>query len=104
MFVFLGALAFMFFSSSSEEKTKLLYVLHIPDKAVKGTSTQRAEDISSQIKSDIASSAAVLKEQVLNVRVADALGEFHRIQKIPRDINSLKEFAQDQLTNLLKKK
>jgi hypothetical protein len=104
MLAFLGGLVFLFFRSSSEEKTRFLSLLHLPDQGVKGAATTRADTISNQIKSDVSSSAASLKDQVLNVKVSDALGEFNRIQKIPRDIHSLQNFAQTQVSHFLKEK
>jgi len=86
-------------------KNQALALLHIPDtSSVKGASTQRAQEISDKFKSDLGSEFENIASQAMNLKAADAINGLSRLQKIPRDINSIKQFTQEQIKTYTKKK
>lgn len=68
---------------------------------VKGASTDRAQEISQEIGSDINEHVNDAKEQALQVNVKDVIDFFGRFQKIPEDVTNAKEYVQDQVSSVL---
>ncbi len=85
-------------------REQLFAVLKIPESSVKGASTERAQEISDQFKSDLTKQTLVLEGQILNLRVSDAISILSRVQKIPQDIHSIQEYINDQAGSVLKSK
>lgn len=73
----------------------------LPGGSVKGTSTRKAEKISSKINADIEAQMESAQEQLLNIRIGDVVDGFSRLQKIPRDVESVKEYGREQVENIL---
>ena len=85
-------------------KNQAMAILHIPGSSVMGSSTQRAQEISDKFKSDLGSEVAIVTEQVLNLKVSDAINGFSRLQKIPRDVHSIQTYIKEQTDIVLKSK
>jgi len=85
-------------------QTKVMDLLHISGSSVQGASTQRAQEVSEKMRSDLASLANEATGQILNIRVSDVISGASRLQKIPHDVNAVKEFAKEQLDSMLKSK
>ncbi len=68
---------------------------------VQGVSTQRAEEISTNITTDIGSQVEVAKEKALEVKVGEIVEVLSRFQKIPQDIKNVNEYFQEQIDNVL---
>ena len=103
----LGALLFVVYiigNYGGPVKSQLLGYLNIKEVDVKGASTQRAQEISDKFQSDISDQAGFLADPALNLRVADAITFFSRLQQIPRDIQSVHEYSKEQIDNFSKKK
>src|SRR6266404_5864981 len=71
---------------------------------VKGASTSRAQGIAGQITRDIGSQVDVAKQQAMHISLSDILHEVSRFQRIPQDINNVKNFAQEQVNNVIESK
>ena len=67
---------------------------------VKGISTDRAQDISSNISSDIGREIDAAQQKALQVNLGDVMNGLSRFQKIPRDINAMKQYLQEQYDQL----
>lgn len=67
---------------------------------VKGANTDRAHEISDDIKSDISKQADSAATNASNVKVGDVFGFFARFQKIPEDLNNAKDYTLKQFENL----
>jgi hypothetical protein len=85
-------------------KSTIMQAMNIPGSSVQGISTQKAEVISEKIKSDLGKQAGVAQEYLLNLSLGDALEVVSRLQKIPKDFQSIKEYSQEQIDNMLKSK
>lgn len=85
-------------------KNQVLATFNIPGSSVKGASTERAQEISEKFKSDLGSEFDIITEQVLNLKISDAIDGISRLQKIPRDFQSVKEYTQEQISHFSKKK
>lgn len=85
-------------------KNQVFAVLHLPNSSVKGTSTQRAKEITGNIQTDVNNQVNSLEKQALNLRVSDALSFFSRVSKIPQDINSVQQYLSGQVGSVLKSK
>src|SRR5437773_2136041 len=85
-------------------KNQIMDMLHIPGSSVKGASTQRAQEISQKITNDMSAQFGILQEQVLSLKVSDAVNLLSRLQKIPKDAHSVEEFTKKQVDNVLKSK
>jgi ABC-type bacteriocin/lantibiotic exporter with double-glycine peptidase domain len=72
--------------------------------AVKGINTNKAGDISNQLKSDVNNTINQAEKQALNIKVSDLLSFFNRTQKIANDLRSFQEYVKKEVANLGKKK
>ncbi|HZE87537.1 MAG TPA: hypothetical protein VE090_05035 [Methylomirabilota bacterium] len=96
--------AYLIANYTGTVKSTVMELFHISGSSVKGASTERAQEISQEIGSDFGSQFDVVKEQLLNAKVSDAISGISRLQKIPKDIKSLENFAQEEMQNFTKKK
>jgi hypothetical protein len=69
---------------------------------VKGIRTDRAQDISSNISSDIGREIDAAQQKALQVNLGDVMHWVSRFQKIPRDINATKAYLQEQYDAMVK--
>jgi hypothetical protein len=76
----------------------------IPETAVQGASTKRAEEISQKVKQDLVSQFGMVQERVLQIVIPDAIEEVSKLQKIPRDMKAIQEFSKEQIDTVLKSK
>ena len=68
---------------------------------VKGASTSRAQEIAGNITSDVGSQVNNAKDQAMHINLSDVLNGLSRFKRIPQDVNSIKNYAQSQLNNML---
>jgi len=102
-----AALVFVVYLVANYEESafsRILTLLHLPQTSVKGISTERAHDISDKFTSDISSQLADLEDQALNFTLGDAITELSRVQKIPRDFQSIETFTTQQIDGFMKRK
>ena len=71
---------------------------------VQGASTQRGQAIAGQISHDVGTQVDAAKDQAMHVNLSDVVSYFSRFQRVPQDINSIKNYAQDQVNNVLESK
>jgi hypothetical protein len=101
-FIIAGIIAIIFFSSNLRET--VFGFAEKQSKNVLGASTKRAQEVTSQIGSDIGAGFTVAENQVLNMKVSDALHLLNRFQRIPQDFQSMQKYVQEQANNVLKLK
>lgn len=77
------------------------YVGQLKQVGVKGASTSRAKEIAGQIGNDVSSQVGSAEQQVMQLKVSDIINGLSRFQRIPKDANSIKEYAQTQINNVL---
>ena len=70
---------------------------------VKGASTQKAEEVSTEIQSDLGKQAEKAADSASSVTVGDIIGFFGRFQKIPEDLQNIKEYSEEQINNFTNK-
>jgi len=85
-------------------KSEAMKLFKIPGSSVQGASTKKAEDVSEKIKSDIQDQLKILQKQVLNLTLGDAINSFSRLEKIQHDYNSLKNYSEEKINDMLKSK
>lgn len=85
-------------------KNQLLKILNIPGSSVAGASTEKAEEISGKIKSDVNVQLEIVKQQALNFTIGDAINSFSRLQKVQKDFISLKEYTEEKVNDMLESK
>jgi len=71
---------------------------------VKGASTQKAQEVTKAINSDINKQVDATIKKTEDVKVSDIIQGLSRFQKIPKDINNIKEYVTEQVNNFTKKK
>ena len=71
---------------------------------VKGVSTKKAQDVTKALNSDINQQVNSTIKKTGDIKLSDIMNELSRFQKIPQDINNVKNFAQEQIKNFTKKK
>jgi len=71
---------------------------------VKGASTVRGQEIAGQVAQDIGTQVDAAKDQAMHVSLSDVVTYFSRFQRVPKDINDIKNFTQDQINNVLESK
>ena len=65
------------------------------DESVQGVSTNKTEELSEKMKSDLYHQALFIKEYSLQISVADVLGIVSRVDQVPDDFDSVKSYSQD---------
>ncbi len=68
---------------------------------VKGASTSRAQEIEGKLSHDVGSQVNSVEQQAMHVKVSDILNGLSRFKQIPQDANSIKNYAQSELSNVL---
>jgi predicted ribonuclease toxin of YeeF-YezG toxin-antitoxin module len=71
---------------------------------VKGASTIRGQNIAGKISHDVGTQVDAAKDQAMHVNLSDVVSYFSRFQRVPQDISSMKNYAQDQVNNVLESK
>ncbi|HWY79613.1 MAG TPA: hypothetical protein VNW29_04615 [Candidatus Sulfotelmatobacter sp.] len=71
---------------------------------VKGASTSKAQKIAGQISHDVGAQVDAAKQQTMHMSFSDILNGLSRLQQIPQDINSVTNYAQNQINNMLQSK
>lgn len=95
---FAGVFGFLYWQNSGSNLPELPSV---PEEAVEGISTKRAEKISGQLAEDIGDSTQKVQKDFLEVTIGDIVTSVSRLQRIPKDIQAGKDAIQDQVTNVL---
>lgn len=72
--------------------------------SVKGISTNKSEQISSQLKKEVDSGINQAQRQVLDLKVSDIYNFFNKGQKITGDFQSLSENIKKEIENFNKSK
>ena len=85
-------------------KSTVMQLLNIPGSSVAGVSTKRAEEISGKISSDVQGQFGIAQEKVLSLTLSDAINSLSRLKKIQQDFNSIKDYSEEQIRNLMKVK
>lgn len=68
---------------------------------VKGASTSRAQGIAGHIASDVGTQVSSAEKQAMKMNISDFVSSLSRFQRIPRDINDIKNYAQSQVNDML---
>lgn len=82
-------------------QSQLFSLFSIPGADVQGVSTKKAEQISSQIGSNVNDHVENATNQALNVRLGDALSTLSRVQKIPQDMGNIGAYVKEQIDTML---
>lgn len=69
---------------------------------VKGASTKRAQGITNNITNDVSSQVNNAKDQAMKINLAGVLNYLSRFKKISQDANTIKNYAQSQINDVLK--
>lgn len=98
--------AIVYFASnySGFIKSEVMKLFNIPGSSVAGASTQKAEEISGEIKSDIEKQLNILQKQALNLTLGNVINNVSRLQKVQKDFNSLKDYTEEKVADMLKSK
>jgi len=81
--------------------SSLMEVLNIPGSSVQGASTERAQDISGKIGTDVGDQVEIARSYILDVKVADAVAGFARLQRVPKDVQSITTYTKEQVNHVL---
>jgi hypothetical protein len=75
---------------------------------VLGSKTKRAASISGEIVSDFKDGGEAAKKQILNMKVSEIISSVvtvaSRVQKIPKDVQSMQEYVNEQVGSVVKSK
>jgi len=71
---------------------------------VKGASTIRGQQIAGKVATDVGTQVDAAKDQAMHVSLSDVMNYFSRFQRVPQDINSIKNYAQEQVNSVLESK
>jgi hypothetical protein len=70
---------------------------------VKGASTEKAQEITENVKSDLDKQADKAAESASQVTVGEIVGFFGRFQKIPEDVANARQYVEGQVNSLTNK-
>ena len=82
----------------------VMQALNIPGSSVQGMSTQKGQEISQKIGGDVITQLDIMQGQVLNLKVSDAVNLISRLQKIPKDVQSVQAFTKEQISEFMQSK
>lgn len=68
---------------------------------VKGASTQKAQEVTESVKSDLNQQADKAAESASQVTVGEIVGFFTRFQKIPEDVSNARSYLESQAESLM---
>lgn len=85
-------------------QSELMKMFNIPGSSVAGASTKKAEEISEKIKSDVEGQLGILQKQALSLTIGDAINSLSRLQKVQKDFNSLKDYTEEKVNDVLESK
>lgn len=71
---------------------------------VKGASTKRAEEIKTSIQHDVTNQVATAASKAGEIKFSDIFLGLQRFGRIPKDIESIKKYSEEQLRTYLTKK
>ena len=71
---------------------------------VKGASTIRNQKIVGNLSSDVGSQVSSVEKQAMQVNLSDVVNGLSRFRRIPQDITSIKNYAQEQIGSVLQSK
>ena len=71
---------------------------------VKGASTVRGQNIAGQISNDVGTQVNAAENQAMHINVSDVIHYVSRFQRVPQDITSIKNYAQNQINSVLESK
>lgn len=85
-------------------KSEAMKLFNIPGSSVQGVSTKKAEEISGKISSDVSKQLEIAQKQILDLTLSDVINSVSRVQKIKNDFDSLKDYTEDKVNDMLKSK
>ena len=94
-------LVYFFAQYAGTAQNQLLSVFNLPGSSVKGASTEKAEEITGKIGSDIGSGFEQIKQQALQVSLGDAITGISRLQRIPQDFQTVQEYVRGQVDHVI---
>jgi hypothetical protein len=71
---------------------------------VKGASTVRGQNIAGQISNDVGTQVDSAKDQAMHLNLSDVMNYISHFKRVPQDISSIRNYAQDQINNMLESK
>jgi TolA-binding protein len=71
---------------------------------VKGASTSRAKEIAGQLSNDVGTQVNSAEKQLLQMKVSDIINGLSRFQRVPQDVNNIKNYVQTQANSVLESK
>jgi len=71
---------------------------------VKGASTVRGQNIAGKISQDVGTQVNAAENQAMHINVSDVINYVSRFKRVPQDISSIKNYAQNQINTVLESK
>lgn len=68
---------------------------------IKGAGTNKAQGIAGQVLGDATSQVNNAKNQAMHINLSQILNGLSKYKQIPQEANSIKEYTQTQITNML---
>lgn len=103
LIVLLLGIVFMVSRYAEPVKHMALGMVNLQDESVLGASSERAQDITEKVGSDLAAQAGTAVDQFLNIRFGDVVTVLLRVQQIPQDISSVHNFVKEQAEAIVDK-
>lgn len=82
-------------------KNIVLGMVNIQDDKVLGASSERAQEITGKVGSDVAGHLVILQRQIMALTLGDIVHTLSRAQKIPQDVQVVHAFVKEQAENVL---
>lgn len=94
-------IVYFFAQHAGAAQNQLFSFLNIPGSSVKGASTEKAQEVTGKLGSDVGNGLEQIKQQALQVSLGDALSGLSRLQKIPQDFHTVQEFVKGQVNHVI---
>ena len=105
IFILIGAGFILYNQQIVKDKiTPYTNIFPQAQKAVKGISTNKSEEISNQLKKEADSAISQLQTQALNLKLSEVINFFNKGQKITSDFQTFQKNLKKDIENLNKNK
>ncbi len=93
----------VFLVSANEEyiRRKAISLLGDGTSQVRGASTEKGEEVSGKISSDIGDQMSLIKDDLLDIRIGDIMDGLSRARKISHDLSQVSIYIRDKVDGVL---
>lgn len=99
--VFLLVFGFLYWRDNGQWPEIVLPAVSVPEADVQGIATDRANEISGELFSDLSDAGETVQKDVFEVTIGDIFSSVLRLQQVPADIQNTRDSFSDYVGSVL---